>query len=60
MKRQYELKVQGKRKPVVWDGETGNQACQDYADTHPGAVVTAWRDYPQHGVFLVDPRQVKG
>lgn len=62
MKRtnQYELKIVGKKESVIWEGTSGLDACKYYAETHPGETVIAWRNYPQHGVFVVDARQVVG
>lgn len=59
MKRSYELKL-STGKTVIWEGENGEDACKYYAETHPGSIVVAWRDYPQHGVFLVDIRKIIG
>lgn len=60
MNKQYELKIEGKKEPVVWDGKNGEDAAKYYAETHPGVRVVAWRDYPRHGVFVVDTRHVVG
>lgn len=46
----YELKlIDGDT--VIWDGNSGEDACARYADTFRGAVVIAWRNYPRSGVF---------
>ena len=48
------LLVTGKRRTwAVWEGKDGPDACQSYADSHPGNYqVIAWRDYPRHGLFI--------
>lgn len=56
----YELKIDKKKKWVIWEGTSGLDACQRYAESHPGEKVMAWRDYPRYGVFLVDYRNVIG
>lgn len=64
MLKQYELQItkpdSDKKTWVVWEGENGIDACWRYAHAHIGAKVYAWRDYPQHGVFLVHPSQIVG
>lgn len=51
MKREFELMlISGKR--IIWEGKDGLDACQRFADTHPGETVFAWREYPRHGVFV--------
>jgi hypothetical protein len=49
--RTFEVKLStGKRH--VWEGRDGVDACQSYADSHPGVTVVAWRHYPHHGLFV--------
>ena len=47
---QYELRL-ASGKTVVWDGKDGKDAAQRYANAHPGAVITAWREAERHGFF---------
>lgn len=42
--REFELKLAGKRKPVVWLGVNGVNAAHRYADANPEAEVVAWRE----------------
>lgn len=42
----YTLLLQSKQTVDAY-GETPMEACQHYANQHPGETVTAWRDY--HG-----------
>ena len=58
--RSFELKVKGGQN-VVWDGLDGPDAAQRYAQSHPGATVLAWRDWPRVGFFpAVNVRRVVG
>ena len=59
--KEYELKL-ATGKTVIWESRDGGvAAAQSYANSHPGAVVLAWRDYPRHGFFpSVSSRQIIG
>jgi hypothetical protein len=57
MTSEYELKTSKGR--VIWSGVNGIDACQRWAAEHPGETVTAWRNYPRAGIFLVHPSQIK-
>lgn len=61
MVKEYELKL-ATGKTVIWEGrDGGTAAAQNYADSHPGSAVIAWRDYPRHGFFpSVSARQIIG
>jgi hypothetical protein len=50
----YELLVSG-GKTVVWDGKDGLDACQRYADAHPGVSVSAWRQANRTNVVIPSP-----
>jgi hypothetical protein len=54
--KEFELSTSKGR--VVWMGADGLGACQNWATSHPGETVYAWRNYPRRGVFLVHPSQV--
>ena len=50
--RDFELKLKLQDgAPVVWSGRDGEDASRNYALSHPGAVVLAWRTYPRYGLF---------
>lgn len=55
----YLLLIAGRRTPVEWSGRDGLDACQRYADAHPGSAVTAWREAPVY-VVTVHPSQIIG
>ncbi len=53
----YELKL-ASGKVVTWEGKNGLNACERYADAHPGETVIAWRDIPV-GLFIMgDARNI--
>jgi hypothetical protein len=39
----YELKL-GNGDVARWEGASGENAAERYADAHPGATVSAWRE----------------
>lgn len=43
---QYELKITGERRTVIWEGASGEAAALRYMDAHQDQIVAAWRDYP--------------
>lgn len=47
----YELKLADGR-VVTWEGRDGIDACHRYADSHPGAIVIAWREADRHGIHI--------
>lgn len=53
------LLIAGRRAPVEWSGQDGLDACQRYADAHPGSAVTAWRNAPVY-VVTAHPDQIIG
>jgi hypothetical protein len=52
-----ELKL-ASAKREVWDGETPEGAARGYVAGHPAETVVAWRHWPRHGLFAVDPRSM--
>lgn len=52
MSRTFELKLRGGR-VVLWEGADGEAASVDYARSHPGAEVLAWRLPRARGSVLV-------
>ena len=50
MRQRYELKL-ATGAFVEWEGSTGEGAAQNYASSHPEAIITAWREV-RHGLFL--------
>lgn len=50
MMNEYELRLDNGDK-VIWNGDSGIDACKRYVATFPDAVVIAWRNYPRIGVF---------
>lgn len=60
----YELQITdaaGKRRIVEADGRDGVAACHDYAASHKGATVYAWRvaDRANHVAVIEDASRVR-
>jgi len=47
----YDIGLAG-GKTVQWDGETGVDACQRYAEAHPGETPYRWREAERHGLHI--------
>jgi hypothetical protein len=56
--KDYELKTS--TGVVIWQGTSGEDAARRWTLSHPGETVTAYRNYPRVGIFLVHPSQVVG
>lgn len=58
----YELLVEmnGQRKTVRWDGSSGEDAAQRYADVHRGVTVVAWRENQSAVLPLGTVNQIRG
>lgn len=51
----YELKLASGR-VVRWDGASPEDASRNYAISHPGETVIAWRWPDRHGIFVLGSR----
>ena len=60
MNAPFELKVEGQKNPVEWDGQDGADAARRYVAAHPGAVVTGYRTPKRErtGVFVASIAQI--
>ena len=60
MNAPFELKIEGQKKPVEWDGIDGVDAAHRYVAAHPGAVVTAYATPKRErtGVFVANVAQI--
>lgn len=54
---EYELRLQDGTR-VIWEGESGEEACSSYLAHNPQSIVVAWRQLRRHGLFFPRPEMI--
>ena len=57
--REQEFEIKTSNGTATWVGSDGKNACERYADAHPGVTVYAWRT-PRYQLVIGMPRFDEG